>query len=263
MTELLPALMFLAFTLLILASYPIAFTIGGTALGFGLAAFGFGFFDLLPLRIWGLMTNFTLITVPLFIFMGATLERSGLAQYLLETMGLISLPTMLHRGYHREVAAGVICRPAHWGSPPPSIVLVLVGDILGVSVGDLFLAALIPGMSLAGMYLLYLLYLSLLFPHKMPPIPLKERAAIGSRALGLKLLTSLPPVLILMIVVLGSIFLGIAAPTEAAAVSASGTVLLTILKHRFNLKMLREVMKSTPGSPVWFSSSWWARRPSV
>ena len=282
MTDLLPAFMFLAFTLLILIGYPIAFTIAGTALAFGLYAFGLSFFDLLPLRIWGIMTNYTLIAVPLFIFMGITLERSGLAQDLLETMGLvfgrfpgglaisvvlvgtllaastgiigatvtimgvISLPTMMRRGYQKEVAAGVVCAAGSLGQIiPPSIVLVLVGDILGVSVGDLFLGALIPGVTLAGLYLIYLIGLSVFRPHTMPPIPLEERAAISPRELCSRAVTVLVPALALMVAVLGSIFFGIAAPTEAAAIGASGAVLLTVMNRRFSLQMLREVMQAT------------------
>jgi len=282
MMDYLPVFMFLAFTLLILAGYPIAYTIGGTALAFGLFSFGLGFFDLLPLRIWGIMTNLTLIAVPLFIFMGVMLERSGLAADLLETMalvfgrapgglavsvvvvgtlmaastgivgatvttmGLISLPTMLRRGYQKEVAAGVVCASGSLGQIiPPSIVLVLVGEILGVSVGDLFLGALIPGLSLAALYLLYILLLSVLFPHWVPPLPPEERAAIKPRELMIKVTTALLPTLALMVAVLGSIFFGIAAPTEAAAIGAAGATALTVVNRRFSLRMLREVSQST------------------
>ena len=206
--ELLPAIMFLVFTLLILLGYPVAFTIAGTALAFGVYAFGLGFFDLLPLRVWGVMTNVTLLAVPLFVFMGVTLERSGLAEDLLETMGfvfgripggiaiatvivgtllaastgivgatvttmgLISLPTMIRRGYQKELVTGVICASGTLGQIiPPSIVLVIVGDILGVSVGDLFLGALIPGLVLSGLYLIYLLVFCFLHPELAPPRP--------------------------------------------------------------------------------------------
>ena len=214
-TELLPLWMFVVFTGLILVGYPIAFTIAGTALFFGVYAFGLGFFDLLPLRVWGVMTNFTLTAVPLFVFMGVTLERSGLAEDLLETMGfvfgrvpggiaiavvvvgtllaastgivgatvttmgLIALPTMIRRGYKNEVATGVICASGTLGQIiPPSIVLVIVADILQVSVGDLFLGAFIPGLLLAGLYVLYVGVISLLAPHLAPPIPAAERAAL-------------------------------------------------------------------------------------
>lgn len=282
MTDLLPALMFLVFSLLILAGYPIAFTIGGTALAFGLYGFGLDFFNLLPLRIWGIMTNFTLIAVTLFVFMGATLERSRLAEDLLETMGLvlgrlpgglaisvvvvgtllaastgivgatvttmglIALPTMLRRNYDEGLASGVICASGTLGQIiPPSIVLVLVGDILGVPVGDLFLGALIPGVSLAALYVLYLLGVSLFRPQAAPPIPRAERTSISTRQLLIRVSKVLVPPLFLMIAVLGSIFFGIAAPTEAAAMGASGALLLSIFSGRFSLKMLREVMETT------------------
>lgn len=282
MTDLLPALMFLVFSLLILAGYPIAFTIGGTALAFGLYGFGLDFFNLLPLRIWGIMTNFTLIAVTLFVFMGATLERSRLAEDLLETMGLvlgrlpgglaisvvvvgtllaastgivgatvttmglIALPTMLRRNYDRGLASGVICASGTLGQIiPPSIVLVLVGDILGVPVGDLFLGSLIPGVSLAALYVLYLLGVSRFRPQAAPPIPREERTSISTRELLVRISKVLIPPLFLMLAVLGSIFFGIAAPTEAAAMGASGALLLSVLSGRFNLKMLREVMETT------------------
>ncbi len=281
-TDLLPALMFVVFSVLILAGYPIAFTIGGTALAFGLYGFGLDFFNLLPLRIWGIMTNFTLIAVTLFVFMGATLERSRLAEDLLETMGLvlgrlpgglaisvvivgtllaastgivgatvttmglIALPTMLRRNYDKGLASGVICASGTLGQIiPPSIVLVLVGDILGVPVGDLFLGALIPGVSLAALYILYLLGVSFFRPQVAPPIPREERTAISSRELLRRIGKVLVPPLFLMVAVLGSIFFGIAAPTEAAAMGASGALLLSILGGRFNFKMLKEVMETT------------------
>jgi tripartite ATP-independent transporter DctM subunit len=281
-TDLLPVLMFVVFSVLILAGYPIAFTIGGTALAFGLYGFGLDFFNLLPLRIWGIMTNFTLIAVTLFVFMGATLERSRLAEDLLETMGLvlgrlpgglaisvvivgtllaastgivgatvttmglIALPTMLRRNYDKGLASGVICASGTLGQIiPPSIVLVLVGDILGVPVGDLFLGALIPGVSLAALYILYLLGISFFRPQAAPPIPREERTAISSRELLRRIGKVLVPPLFLMVAVLGSIFFGIAAPTEAAAMGASGALLLSIFSGRFNFKMLKEVMETT------------------
>jgi tripartite ATP-independent transporter DctM subunit len=281
-TEFLPVFMFGVFTLLILLGYPIAFTIGGTALFFGLYAFGFDFFNLLPLRVYGVMSNFTLIAVPLFIFMGVTLERSGLAEDLLETMalvfgrlpggiavsvvvvgtllaattgivgatvttmGLISLPTMIRRGYQKEVATGIICASGTLGQIiPPSIVLVLVGDILGVSVGDLFLGAFIPGMILAGLYVLYVAGVAIFRPHLVPAIPAAERAAVSRQDLMRRVWRALIPPLALMVAVLGSIFFGIATPTEAAAVGAAGAIGLTALNGRFSTKMLRATMDVT------------------
>jgi len=281
-TELLPLWMFVVFTGLILVGYPIAFTIAGTALFFGVYAFGLGFFDLLPLRVWGVMTNFTLTAVPLFVFMGVTLERSGLAEDLLETMGfvfgrvpggiaiavvvvgtllaastgivgatvttmgLIALPTMIRRGYKNEVATGVICASGTLGQIiPPSIVLVIVADILQVSVGDLFLGAFIPGLLLAGLYVLYVGVISLLAPHLAPPIPAAERAALPARELRRRVVRGLIPPLALMAAVLGSIFFGIASPTEAAAVGATGAIVLTVTNRKFTRTMLNQTMQVT------------------
>ena len=280
--ELLPAIMFLVFTLLILLGYPVAFTIAGTALAFGVYAFGLGFFDLLPLRVWGVMTNVTLLAVPLFVFMGVTLERSGLAEDLLETMGfvfgripggiaiatvivgtllaastgivgatvttmgLISLPTMIRRGYQKELVTGVICASGTLGQIiPPSIVLVIVGDILGVSVGDLFLGALMPGLVLSGLYLIYLLVFCFLHPELAPPIPAEERAAVSSRELARRVSRVLIPPLALMVCVLGSIFFGIASPTEAAAVGATSALILTVVNRKFTWPMLYQTMDVT------------------
>ena len=282
MTEFLPVIMFAVFTLLIMLGYPIAFTIGGTALFFGLYAFGLNFFNLLPLRVFGVMSNFTLIAVPLFIFMGVTLERSGLAEDLLETMalvfgrvpggiaisvvivgtllaattgivgatvttmGLISLPTMIRRGYSKELATGIICASGTLGQIiPPSIVLVLVGDILGVSVGDLFLGAAIPGLILATLYILYVVTVSFLRPDLAPPIPAEERAGVSRQELTRRVSRALIPPLALIVAVLGSIFFGIATPTEAAAVGATGAIGLTLLNNRFSRTMLRETMDVT------------------
>ena len=282
MIEFLPVIMFVAFTVLILMGFPIAFTIGGTALFFGMYAFGLDFFNLLPLRIFGVMNNFTLIAVPLFIFMGVVLERSGLAEDLLETMalvfgrlpggiaisvvvvgtllaattgivgatvttmGLISLPTMVRRGYQKEMATGIICASGTLGQIiPPSIVLVLVGDILGVSVGDLFLGAVIPGLILATLYVLYVVGMAVLHPSMVPPIPAEERAAVSRAEMTRRVSRALVPPLALIVAVLGSIFFGIATPTEAAAVGAAGAIGLTWLNDKFTFAMLRATMDVT------------------
>jgi len=281
-TELLPAYMFLIFTILILVGYPIAFTLCGVALAFGVYAFGLGFFDLLPLRVWGVMTNFTLTAVPLFVFMGVTLERSGLAEDLLETMGfvfgrmpggialavivvgtllaastgivgatvttmgLIALPTMLRRGYQKELVTGVICASGTLGQIiPPSIVLVIVADILQISVGDIFLGAFIPGLILSGLYVLFVLFICVFAPHLAPAIPAEERAGVSSRELSVRVVRVLIPPLALMVAVLGSIFFGIASPTEAAAVGAAGALALTFLNGKFTWTMLQQTMQLT------------------
>ena len=278
----LPAWMFLALTILLMAGFPVTFTLMGTAMCFGLIGFGWSFFNLLPLRIWGVMTNITLIAVPLFVFMGVMLERSGLAEELLDTMGLLfgrlrgglaisvvvvgallgastgivgatvvtmgllAVPTMLRRGYKNELANGTVAASGTLGQIiPPSIVLVLIGDIVGVSVGDLFMGAVFPGFLLVGLFILYILIVSWLRPRWAPAIPKAELAAISPRQLAARAGKALFPPLFLMVAVLGSIFAGIATPTEAAAVGAVGATLLTVANRKFSLKILQEVMQTT------------------
>ena len=282
MTEALPGIMFLVLTILLMVGFPVAFTLLGTALFFGLIGFGWNFFNLLPLRIWGVITNFTLLAVPLFVFMGVMLERSGIAEDLLETMallfgrmrgglavsvvvvgallgastgivgatvvtmGLLSLPTLLRRGYQEELATGTISASGTLGQIiPPSIVLVLLGDIVGVSVGDLFMGAVLPGMVLVALYIIYILIISRLKPEWAPLIPEEEWREVLARGLWKRVTKALFPPLFLMVSVLGSIFAGIASPTEAAAVGASGSMLLSIANRRFNMTILQQVMAST------------------
>ena len=276
------AWMFLALTILLMAGFPVAFTLLGTSLFFGLIGFGWSFFDLLPLRIWGRMTNVTLIAVPLFVFMGVMLERSGLAEELLETMGilfgrlrgglamsvvvvgallgastgivgatvvtmgLLAVPTMLRRGYQKELATGTVSASGTLGQIiPPSIVLVLIGDIVGVSVGDLFMGAVLPGLILVGLFMLYIAIAAYFKPGIAPAIPKEELDAISRRQLMMRVCKALFPPLFLMVAVLGTIFAGVASPTEAAAVGAVGASLLTIAGKRFNINLLREVMITT------------------
>lgn len=395
--EYLPAWMFLALTILLMAGFPVTFTLMGTALCFGMIGFGWDFFNLLPLRIWGVMTNVTLLAVPLFVFMGVMLERSGLAEELLDTMammfgrlrgglaisvvvvgallgastgivgatvvtmGLLAVPTMLKRGYQEELATGAVSASGTLGQIiPPSIVLVLIGDIVGVSVGDLFMGAILPGMVLVFLYILYIVLVSVIFPKIAPPIPNEELDALAPRrifrwvvvalfiflgavifglyilltgfqgslakvieisavclvmlslvhnmisirkmvlygilaafillnVLGLhrgefasipiitgvsafyvvlfgltgllfkhrfvseiiqsslfkRVIWALFPPLFLMVAVLGSIFAGVASPTEAAAVGAVGSTALTILNKKFNMAILQDVMRAT------------------
>ena len=280
--EYLAGWMFLALTILLMIGFPVTFTLLGTALLFGLIGFGWDFFNLLPLRIWGRMGNVTLIAVPLFVFMGVMLERSGLAEALLDTMGLLfgrlrgglaisvvvvgallgastgivgatvvtmgllAVPTMLRRGYQKELACGTVSASGTLGQIiPPSIVLVLIGDIVGVSVGDLFIGAVLPGMLLVGLFIAYILIVSYLRPDVAPAISKEELAAISPRQLAAQVGRALFPPLFLMVSVLGSIFAGIASPTEAAAVGAVGATLLTIANKKFNLALLQEVMLST------------------
>jgi len=280
--EYLPGWMFLALTILLMVGFPVTFTLMGTALTFGLIGFGWDFFNLLPLRIWGVMNNVTLLAVPLFVFMGVMLERSGLAEELLDTMGLafgrlrgglaisvvivgallgastgivgatvvtmglLAVPTMLKRGYQKELATGTVSASGTLGQIiPPSIVLVLIGDIVGVPVGDLFMGAVLPGLVLVGLYILYILIVSFLKPNWAPPIPKEELAALTPKIMLKKFTRALFPPLFLMVAVLGSIFAGVASPTEAAGVGAVGATLLTIANKRFSMKILQEVMHST------------------
>jgi tripartite ATP-independent transporter DctM subunit len=161
-------------------------------------------------------------------------------------MGLISLPTMVRRGYQKELSTGIICASGTLGQIiPPSIVLVLVGDILGVSVGDLFLGAFIPGMILATLYVVYVITIAYLRPGLAPPIPAAERAALPAGELARRVSRALVPPLLLIVAVLGSIFFGIATPTEAAAVGAFGATALTVVNGRFSRDILTGTMDVT------------------
>ncbi|MFZ2042103.1 MAG: TRAP transporter large permease subunit [Desulfobacterales bacterium] len=280
--EYLPGWMFLALTILLMAGFPVTFTLLGTALFFGLIGFGWSFFNLLPLRIWGVMTNVTLLAVPLFVFMGVMLERSGLAEELLDTMGLVfgrirgglaisvivvgallgastgivgatvvtmgllAVPAMLKRGYHKELATGTVAASGTLGQIiPPSIVLVLIGDIVGVPVGDLFMGAVLPGFLLVVLYIIYVLLAVWVRPDWAPKISKAEMAALTPAIMLRKVSRALFPPLFLMVAVLGSIFAGVASPTEAAAVGAVGATLLTVANRKLNLAMLQEVMDAT------------------
>ena len=293
-------LMFATVFIVLLAGYPVAFSLAGTALGFAFAGqwlgiFDFAFLEALPLRLFGIMTNQTLVAVPLFVFMGVMLERSRVAENLLETMsalfgrlrgglgisvtlvgmllaastgivgatvvtmGLLSLPTMLRRGYDPKIATGTICASGTLGQIiPPSIVLVLLGDVLSaayqqaqldqgifsprtVSVGDLFAGALIPGLLLVMLYLAYLVAVAILRPQAVPVHQQSEGDAVG----GFRALQALLPPLLLILAVLGSILAGLATPTEAASVGAVGAMLLAASRHQFNLNILRSVVRST------------------
>jgi tripartite ATP-independent transporter DctM subunit len=286
LNEILAALMFAGMIAFLFFGFPVAFSLIFTGLSFGLAGMALGvlntnFFDILPLRIWGTMTNFTLLAVPLFVFMGVALEKSGLAEELLETMallfgkqrggiaisvvvvgailaastgivgasvitmGLVSLPTMMRRGYSKELISGTICASGTLGQIiPPSVILILLGDIMGVPVGDLYIGAVLPGLVLVGLYVVYIFILARWKPMLAPPVPADELAAFRGEAIR-RVTLALIPALALIVGVLGSIFAGIAAPTEAASVGAVGGLLLTIAKGRFSMPMLKSVMEAT------------------
>lgn len=279
-------IMFLCAMGLIFSGYPVAFSLGGTALAF--AVIGIGIDEIRPAqlklishRTYGIMKNQILLAVPFFIFMGTMLEKSRLAEDLLQTvgqlfgpvrggvglavvmvgallaaatgvvgasvvaMGMISLPIMLRYNYDKGLATGVIAASGTLGQIiPPSVVLIVLADQLGTSVGDLFRGALIPGLMLASMFGLYVLGVSLVKPSRAPAIPASERELSGSQLLRRTFLVLLPP-LVLIVIVLGSIFAGIATPTEAGALGAVGAMALARLNKRFDRPALNATMHAT------------------
>lgn len=280
--EYLPLILFGVIFLLILIGYPVAFTLGGLSIIVGLIVFDSDFFYLLSLRVYGTMQNFVLLAVPLFIFMGIMLEKSGIAERLLHTMsmlfgqvrgglaiavvvvgamlaastgivgatvvtmGLISLPTMLKNGYGPRISTGVIASSGTLGQIiPPSVVLVLLGSVLNVSVGDLFLAAIVPGICLVVIYLLYIIVYGQIFPERVPKVSKEQIQEFRSEGFSIEVLKSFLFPLILILIVLGSIFAGVASPTEAAGVGAFGAMILAMVSKKSSLKMLKEVMKET------------------
>ncbi|MCU0537738.1 MAG: TRAP transporter large permease subunit [Hydrococcus sp. Prado102] len=278
--------MFVGFFFMLMSGYPVAFSFAGTGLVFGGVGLLVGAFDinrlLLLTNVWfGTMSNFTLLAIPFFVFLGAVFEKSGLAEELLETlgilfgslrggvalavivvgtllaattgvvaatvivMGMISLPVMIRYGYDKQLATGVIIASGTLAQLiPPSLVLVVLSDQLGVSVGDLFLGALIPGLMLSGSYVLYVLAFAFLKPNVAPALPLEVRK-IGGVALAQRVVKAVLPPLLLIFAVLGSIFFGLATPTEAGAVGAVGACVLASLNRRLNWNLLRDSAHST------------------
>lgn len=268
--------MLVAFFGLLMVGFPVALTLALSGFLFGWLGFGAGLFNLLPSRIYGVVTGYTLLAIPLFVFMGVMLEKSRLAEDLMEvvghlagnmrgglgigiilvgivmgattgivgatvvTLGLLTLPTLLRRGYDRGLACGLICASGTLGQIiPPSLILILLADIMNLSVGTLFAAAVLPGLVLAAIYVLYILGLGILRPEMVPPVPQAERDAMGRRELLGKLLRVALPPLGLVGCVLGSIIAGIAAPTEAASMGALGAILVSAMGGRFSVKMLK------------------------
>ena len=293
-------LLFLTVIVVLLAGFPVAFTLGGVALIFAAIGVAAGEFNEalltgLPNRVFGIMNNETLVAVPLFVFMGVTLERARIAEELLETlsslfgslrgglgisvtlvgmllaastgivgatvvtMGLLSLPTMLRRGYSAEISTGTICASGTLGQIiPPSIILVMLGDVMTsayqqaqlemgifspktVSVGDLFAGALIPGLMLVLLYVVYIVAVAIFRPAVMPA---HQRGPDDRVGFG-RIMRALLPPLALILAVLGSILTGVATPTEAAGVGALGALLLAIGRRELTMPRLREVMQST------------------
>ncbi|MEM6452699.1 MAG: TRAP transporter large permease subunit [Cyanobacteria bacterium P01_D01_bin.105] len=278
--------MFAGALVLLSLGYPVAFALGGVAILFGLIGIALGVFDpifltAMPQRIFGIMNNFTLLAIPYFIFMGAMLEKSGIAEDLLETMGslfgrirgglavavvvvgallaattgvvaatvvtmgLISLPTMLRYGYNKDLATGVIAASGTLGQIiPPSIVLVVLADQLGISVGDLFLGSVIPGLMMAGAFVIHVLAIALIRPDLAPALP-AELIDVRGRALATKIFKVMVPPLALILLVLGSIFFGVATPTEAGALGCFGAMILAAIKGQLKLSGLRDVCDQT------------------
>jgi tripartite ATP-independent transporter DctM subunit len=275
-------MMLAAFFVLLLAGIPVAMTLAISGFVFGYLGFGMTLFNLLPHRLFGVVTNSTLVAIPLFVFMGMMLEKSKLAEDLMDvighlagslrgglgigivlvgilmgattgivgatvvTLGLLTLPGMLRRGYDKGLACGVICASGTLGQIiPPSLILILLADILNESVGTLFAAAMLPGLMLAGIYCLYILVLGVLRPEKVPAIPAEERALLSRGQLAAKLVKVVAPPVGLVGAVLGSIIAGIAAPSEAASMGALGAILITAITGRLNWQVLRETCQAT------------------
>ncbi|MEL7220971.1 MAG: TRAP transporter large permease subunit, partial [Bacteroidota bacterium] len=289
--------LFLIIFVLILKGYPVAFTLAGVSTLFALVLMvvapeliSFRDLSLLPNRFMGTINNFMLMAVPLFIYMGIMLEKSGLAESLLETManlfgsmrgglaisvvivgallaastgivgatvvtmGVISLPVMLKRGYKPELATGVICSSGTLGQIiPPSVVLILLAEQINsttrgaaqVDVGTMFKAAFLPGFGLVIAYIIYIVIISRLRPSWAPPLPPEEVKAMRGKGFLKRVFKAFFLPFTLIIAVLGSIFAGIASPTEAAAVGAVGATILTIIEGKFSLNILNAVMRQT------------------
>jgi tripartite ATP-independent transporter DctM subunit len=302
--EIFIVLMLVSLLAVLMTGFPVAFTLSGVALFFGVVGSCFDLFDMafiqaLPNRIYGIMTNDLLIAVPLFVFMGVMLERSKIAEELLDTMahllgsmkgglgisvtivgallaastgivgatvvtmGLLSLPTMLKRGYAPTISAGTICAAGTLGQIiPPSIVLILLGDQISaayqqaqlskgnfapesISVTDLFMGALLPGLCLVGLYIVWQIIYANIYPDKMPAIPKSERDELEFKELRNRVLKVLIPPLVLICAVLGSILMGLATPTESAGVGAIGAIILAYTRKQLSFKILKEVATST------------------
>ncbi len=294
----LPLLLFLFVIFTLMLGYPVAFTLSGVSIIFALVCSTFNYFDIsilyaLPSRIFGILTNETLVAIPIFIFMGITLEKSKIAEKLLEsmsalfssikgglgisviivgallaastgivgatvvTMGLLSLPSMLKQNYDKKIATGTILASGTLGQIiPPSIVLILLGDVISssyqeaqnmqgifsqesVSVGDLFAGAIFPGLILVGFYILFILFVSYFREDLIPKNVIKEKLNFK------KILLSLYAPLFLILIVLGTIILGIATPTEASSFGALGSIFLSYINKKLNIQILKDILIQT------------------
>ncbi|MFN5724864.1 MAG: TRAP transporter large permease subunit, partial [Betaproteobacteria bacterium] len=275
-------LMLAAFFVLLMIGIPVATTLAVVGFVFGWLGFGDGLFNLLPARFYGIVAGYQWMAIPLLVFMGVMLEKSRLADDLLDvmglvaggvrggmgvgiilfgvlmgattgivgatviTLGLLTLPTLIRRGYDKGIACGAICASGTLGQIiPPSLILILLSDIMQLSVGTLFAAAVMPGLMLAGLYIVYLLVRGWMNPNLMPPIPLEERSQVSRQELFKRFWKVVVPPILLVVAVLGAIVGGVAAPTEAASMGAVGAVLITIGARRFSLRVLKDVALET------------------
>lgn len=286
-------LMFAVFIGILFSGYPIAFVLAGVGVIFGLGgeiinAFGgnvdadFSFLGFVTERIYSTMSNYQLVALPLFVFMGHVLDRSGVAANLLRALqlvlgrvpgglalavvvlgvvlaattgivgasvallGVLALPVMLKEGYRTELAVGTVCASGCLGILiPPSIMLVLMGDQMGISVGDLFMGAVFPGLVLVGLYLAYIGFIALIYPSRAPALPRSVRDEMSGMVLAAIVVKALIPPLGLILAVLGSIFFGIASPTEAAGVGAMGAIILAAFNRELTLGNLRQAARSS------------------
>ena len=277
-----PILMGAFLFFLLFLGFPVAVALATSGFLFAFLAGEFPLFNLLPIRIFGVVDNQILMAIPLFVFMGVMLERSRLAEELLDvighaagglrggmglaiilvgvlmgastgivgatvvTLGLLTLPVFLRRGYSKSLACGTICASGTLGQIiPPSLVLILLSDILGTGLGTLFAAAMIPGLLLAGLYAIYMLGIGWLRPDMAPAIPAEERDAMSRQELIRKLFFVVLPPIFLIFAVLGSIIGGIAAPTEAASMGGIGSILIAYLGKRLTKKVIIETVQGT------------------
>ena len=284
--DFLAPLMFGALVVFLLFGYPVAFSLAANGLLFALIGIQIGLLgpellQALPERVFGIMRNETLLAIPFFTFMGLVLERSGMAEELLDTigqvfgaargglayavvfvgavlaattgviaatviaMGLISLPIMMRYGYSHRLASGVIAASGTLAQIiPPSLVLIVLADQLGRSVGDMYAGAMIPGLALAGMYFAYVALIALVRPAAAPALPPEARTYKGA-ALVRRVIVALVPPLVLIFLVLGTIFMGVATPTEGGAMGATGALALALIRRRLDLRLLQQAMQST------------------
>ena len=280
--EILAILMLVVFFGLLMIGIPVAISIATVGFVFGGLGFGSTLFNLLPARLFGVVTGYQWLAIPLFVFMGVMLEKSRLADDLLDvmghlaggirggmgvgiilfgvlmgattgivgatviTLGLLTLPTLIKRGYNKSIACGAICASGTLGQIiPPSLILILLSDITQQSVGTLFAAAVGPGMLLAALYIVFILVLGWAKPDLMPAMPKEERDEVSRRQLFIRFWKVVVPPILLVVAVLGSIVGGIAAPTEAACMGALGSILITLASGRLKWIVVRDVARDT------------------